>query len=273
MSDQQKKQVPEGEDHWQNDLQNIDAIMFPGEEQGPYDNDQNAMLNGPRSTAACIGVISMIGVMIGLQFPFLFPKSAPYMATPGRKVRSALEFVLKQQNNNINTILKSVPSSSIGTDGLKQQQHERRPVFVDMGSGDGQAVYEAGKLGYDSIGIEYNWTLYMFSSLRRRLFWPSQIQCRTKFLRQDFHSYNLCRADVVMIFAIPRTMPVLGAKIQSECAPGTNILAYRFGIPLLQRRYGNSDNHTNDNDNNKDEVRLNADLIYDREDMRIYRMN
>jgi hypothetical protein len=240
------------------------------------------------TTSKTVGItaaaVSIIGITIGLQFPFLFPKSAPYMATPGRKVRDALEFLIK---NNMNVHGEKT------TNGLKQQRQQQqqrrrlRPIFIDMGSGDGQAVYEAGKLGYDSIGIEYNWTLYMFSLLRRQLFWPSEIKQRTSFVRQDFHSYNLRHANTIMIFTIPRTMPVLGTKIQTECLPGTNILAYRFGIPLLvtdekqneddndgefsstKRNLGNGDSR---NDNKTSDIRLNADLIYDRGDMRIYRM-
>jgi hypothetical protein len=155
------------------------------------------------------------------------------------------------------------------------------PVFVDLGSGDGQAVYEAARLGYQAIGIEFNWTLWAFSSLRRQFFWSREVKRRSTFLRQDFHSYqHLGQADTIMIFAIPRTMPILGEKIQRECSRGTDILAYRFGIPLAteKEKIGDDDKkeeHTSslsssfENDN---DARLHADLIYDREDMRIYRM-
>lgn len=127
---------------------------------------------------------------------------------------------------------------------------------------------------------------------------------RSKFLLGDFSNYNLKDANTVMIFAVPRTMPVLGRKIQSECSRGTNIMAYRFEMPLalktddetfdknnttnpsrIEERgesIESSHRHTSsvtlsdaDADNEKDDdedLRLRATCTYDREEMRIYRM-
>lgn len=107
-----------------------------------------------------------------------------------------------------------------------------------------------------------------------------------------------------MIFAVPRTMPILGQKIQSECSPGTNIMAYRFEMPLATTSTGSSSsnvvvtpkqkNSTTENGNgggdksqegsdrisdrneeaedDDEDLRLRASCIYDREEMRIYRM-
>jgi hypothetical protein len=289
MKQKQIKEEDNSSDEWQKELHSIQSMLTQEDLQESSTTSSlksNHATTTATTTSKTVGItaaaVSIIGITIGLQFPFLFPKSAPYMATPGRKVRDALDFLIK---NNMNVHGEKT------TNGLKQQQQRQqqllRPIFIDMGSGDGQAVYEAGKLGYDSIGIEYNWTLYMFSLLRRQLFWPSEIKQRTSFVRQDFHSYNLRHANTIMIFTIPRTMPVLGTKIQTEYLPGTNILAYRFGIPLLVT---DEKQHTDDNDreflltktnlgdgdirndNKTSDIRLNADLIYDREDMRIYRM-
>ena len=91
-----------------------------------------------------------------------------------------------------------------------------------------------------------------------------------------------------MIFAVPRTMPLLGKKIQSECSRGTNILSYRFPMPLASScsATNNNNNNTKDKENNnkknnsddnndddeEDDLRLQASCIYDQEEMRIYRM-
>lgn len=126
--------------------------------------------------------------------------------------------------------------------------------------------------------------------------WPP-VKCRrSKFLLQDFSNYDLKGANTVMIFAVPRTMPVLGQKIQSECAHGTNIMAYRFEMPLATRNSNNSKNgegkqakkeesdqsscmvpsNRSDEDeyeNEDDEdLQLRANCIYNQEEMRIYRM-
>jgi hypothetical protein len=220
---------------------------------------RSKMDNCCRSTMAASGMMAGITIILGLQFPFLFPKSAPYMATPGSKIRRALQFL-----NKVTTTGSQGKGRGVGG------KDPPPPVFVDLGSGDGQAVYEAARLGYHAVGIEFNWTLWAISLIRRQMFWTTQEKSHSTFLRQDFHSYNLHDADTIMIFAIPRTMPVLGTKIQRECKPGTYVLAYRFGIPLS---FENKDILTRDtvpidHDHN---IRLHADLIYDQEEMRIYR--
>ncbi|KAG7352491.1 RNA methylase [Nitzschia inconspicua] len=220
------------------------------------DNDSSMASNSNRSMVAAAGIVAGVSVLVGLQFPFLFPKSAPYMATPGPKIRHALKFLKKTRRRD------------------SDKNPSQPPVFVDLGSGDGQAVYEAARLGYRAIGIEFNWTLWAISSMRRQLFWTRQEKALSSFLRQDFHSYNLKNADTIMIFAIPKTMPILGSKIQLECGPGTDIVAYRFGIPLAIENSESDlsqDKPSRPLDESEQAVRLHADLIYDRADMRIYR--
>eukprot|EP00536_Pseudo-nitzschia_multiseries_P002583 jgi/Psemu1/183731/e_gw1.34.66.1 len=192
-----------------------------------------------------------------------------------------------------------MPSTSIQRSSWLQQQRAPKnpastraspPVFVDLGSGDGQAVYEAAKLGYRAVGIEFNWTLWALSSFRRQFFWSLDAKRRSQFLLQDFSNYNLKDADTVMIFAVPRTMPILGQKIQSECSPGTNVMAYRFEMPLADADVSATTNETcttisseepttttetegQDNDYVEvSDLRLQAKCIYDQEEMRIYRM-
>jgi hypothetical protein len=238
--------------------------------ESPSSSSSSSLSSSSSSMMAAGGVMAGVSLLlIGLQFPFLFPKSAPYMATPGHKIRHALQFLNKTKTKTHHANQTQSSSSS---------SQPPPPVFVDLGSGDGQAVYEAARLGYRAIGIEFNWTLWAISSLRRRLFWTSQERALSSFRRQDFISYNnLKEADTVMIFAIPKTMPILGTKIQLECRPGTDILAYRFGIPLAVDKNDGKDNGDahptgSSQGNDDDDIRLCADLIYDREDMRIYRM-
>ena len=215
----------------------------------------------PKTTEASTVGMLVIGAsffsLLGIQFPFLFIRNAPYMATPGRKIRTALlhlraERLQPLQGSKTTCTLKSPPAT-----------------FVDLGSGDGVAVYEAAKLGYQSTGVEFNLTLYLLSSLRRQLFWTREIKQRSLFLRQDFLKYNLQNADTIMIFGVPRTMPLLGKKIQSECAVGTNILSYRFAIPLIETK--GSRTRAREKKLDSDETRLHADCFYDREEMKIYR--
>ena len=124
---------------------------------------------------------SMLG-LVGMQIPFLFIKHAPFMATPARKIQNALKFIDRKRSvaSGLSASLSSssslLSSSSVSTTSRRLSPAPKPPVFVDLGSGDGQAVYEAAKLGHTSVGIEFNWTLWAFSSLRRQFFWSSDVK-------------------------------------------------------------------------------------------------
>ena len=71
---------------------------------------------------------------LALTAPFVLSRPPlPYMATPGHKIKHALEFIQTKP-------------------GRKQPG-----VFVDLGSGDGEGVYQAVRMGYQqAVGIELN---------------------------------------------------------------------------------------------------------------------
>ena len=112
------------------------------------------------------------------------------------------------------------------------------------------------RLGYNAVGIELNFTLWAFSSIRRRLFWSVEERERSSFILGNFFDYNLNRSNTVMIFGVSPLMESLSRKIAAECQPGTDILSYRFGLPLATDRESGL---------------VNAELVYDEQEMRIYR--
>ena len=174
---------------------------------------------------------STVGLMVGLTAPFVFTKSAlPYMATPKEKVSRALKFLKKGESG----------------------------VFVDLGSGDGEAVYQAAKIGYRALGMETNFTLWAFSSLRRQLFWSSAERARSSFVWGNMFDYHLdkdLQANTVMIFGVTPMMKSLSEKLALECPSGTHVLSYRFAIPLKHEEQPQL---------------LNAKIVYDQQEMRIY---
>jgi hypothetical protein len=173
---------------------------------------------------------------LGLTAPFVALKTPlPYMATPKHKVRRAL---------------LSIPEPS------------RKGSFIDLGSGDGEAVLQAAKVGSfpKAIGFELNWTLWLISQCRR-LTWPRSIRARTEFRRTDFfHSKLPDDTSTVMIFGVTPLMRPLSEKLAQECSGGTHVLSYRFRLPTITTARDGTGNL------------LNAELIYDEEEMRIYRV-
>jgi hypothetical protein len=61
-------------------------------------------------------------------------------------------------------------------------------------------------------------------------------------------------------------MPMIAGKINQECKPGTFVMSYRFLIPCIE----NAENDTAQKSNDQD--KLDASLIYDKDEMRIYQL-
>lgn len=76
-------------------------------------------------------------------------------------------------------------------------------------------------------------------------------------------------------------MPKIAKKISDECQPGTYVMSYRFLIPCKQVAIeGVTDHMKGENQENsklhaKEELpgKLDATLIYDQEEMRIYQLS
>ena len=155
----------------------------------------------------------MILTLPFIVMPFIRGQTLPYMATPKRKIRDALKFIQQQQQRHRR--IRSQQHEN-GDNGLIVTSQTTRQ-FLDLGSGDGETVYQAVQLFNSTsssndnvnhitednkssssshyyytkcIGIELNTTLYLWSNWRRMMFWSrpeqwrSQFICRNLFLLQ-----------------------------------------------------------------------------------------
>lgn len=192
----------------------------------------------PLAAVASVGLF--MGLTLSLTAPFIVLKTPlPYMATPKRKLARALSTVRRR-------------SSSDGG------------VFVDLGSGDGEAVYQAARLGWKAVGYELNWTLWLLAQGRRYLCWDRSL--RTEFRRADFFQSRLpANTTAVMIFGVTPLMRPLSEKLAVECAAGTHILSYRFLLPTQEANRSSGAS-------NGDETLLHAKIVYNHEEMRIYQV-
>ena len=196
---------------------------------------------------------------LALTTPFvtsMMKSPLPYMATPGFKIRRALDFVVSLQ-----TPCSATLSTKMTTTKQQQRhQQQQRHVFVDLGSGDGEGVYQALLAGYDSaIGVELNWTLYLLSQGRRILCWTRDQRHRSQFYHGNFfhaslpklveqqhhqqqqlsstrlstpHDHKEDSLWTVMIFGVTPLMPRFSRMLAHVCPTGTHIMAYRFDLPL-----------------------------------------
>ncbi|KAL9181739.1 hypothetical protein ACHAXT_012082 [Thalassiosira profunda] len=221
--------------------------------------------NNGRNYAA-LGAIG--GAFVGVAAftaPFVLMQlrsSLPYMATPRGKVERALKFVSQR------------PASSAPSAQAQANKKGRSLNFVDLGSGDGSTLLAAASLGWRATGLELNPSLWFISNVRR-LFSPKMIRSNTHVVLGDMFSNatarkRLQRADCVMIFGVKPLMPKIAELVQGECRPGCHLMSYRFPVPLVSD--ANTTAKVNKQRSKSEESGINATIIYEEEEMRIYEL-
>ena len=159
----------------------------------------------------------------------------PYMATPRRKLVAAL---------------------GVARAAAARAPTKRALRLVDLGSGDGEVVLTAARCGWEATGVELNATLWALSCARRLSLVGARGAGRARFVLGDMWRFDAVRdADAMMIFGVRPLMPLVARKLRAEARPGACVLAYRFEVPL-----------------GTGPEELDAALIYDREEMRVYQM-
>ena len=204
-------------------------------------NNNNKKIALGLTAASFVATVGLISPFITMQLR----SSLPYMATPRRKILAALKEISKRKET-------------------QSKASNRQYKYYDLGSGDGETVLAAASTGWKATGIELNSTLWGISSLRR-LFSPSYIRSRSQFIYGDIWKNSIHDADAVMIFGVKPLMPAIADKIEKECNPGTFVMAYRFHVPICSSEQVNEKGEVPDGS-------LEADLIYDEEEMRIYQL-
>jgi len=97
-------------------------------------------------------------------------------------------------------------------------------VFYELGCGDGRLVRAAAARGAQAIGYELNPFLWVVAWLR------CVGQANATVLLGDLWKANLHKADIVMAFLVPRTMPKLDSKAAAELRPSAVLVSYIFPI-------------------------------------------
>lgn len=161
---------------------------------------------------------------------------------------------------------------------LSTNSKNTQPKFVDLGSGDGTAIFAAASLRWKSTGVELNPTLWALSSVRR-IMQPPEIRNNCSFIYGDmFQSASLKRelrnATCVMVFGVNSLMPKIADLIQMECRQGVFVMSYRFQVPLLANEGtgGNDKFYREEKNESKLSGVLAASLIYEEEEMRVYEL-
>ncbi|XP_015363494.1 PREDICTED: protein FAM173B isoform X1 [Diuraphis noxia] len=127
--------------------------------------------------------------------------------------------------------LPYVPATNLQIQNVLNVIKGRKGKLVDLGSGDGRIVMNTAKAGFESVGIELNFWLVMYSRL---VAMKSKIQPSPKFIRTDLWKYNLGPFTNIVIFGVEEMMLDLEKKFSAELSEGTVIVACRFPLPNLE---------------------------------------
>jgi SAM-dependent methyltransferase len=101
-------------------------------------------------------------------------------------------------------------------------------VVYDLGCGDGRIVIAAAKsFGARGVGVDIDPApLRMAVSSARQ----AGVQDRVRFVRGDLFETDIREATVVTLFLLEHVNRRLLPKLLKELAPGTRVVAYRYGF-------------------------------------------
>lgn len=264
----------------------------------------------PSLVPALLVTGAVFGGILALTLPFValpawLGHSLPYMATPAKKVERALLFLRRLRRQRPTLMLNHPSAASVSATSINTKTNTNSRSFLDLGSGDGETVYQAvqqvfaddnGKTTspYYSkcTGIELNSSLYLVSMVRRAFFWTPCQRRRSRFYCRDFFrtpASLIQESDTIFVFGIPSLMDSVSQMLAlQKIRPGTHIICYRFTLPVqLPTDDGTTPclSNTYQSDAVKQmkrmpsektvqsaalSPRVYATLIYDEEEMRIY---
>jgi len=102
-------------------------------------------------------------------------------------------------------------------------------MVVDLGSGDGRIIMTAAELfRAKAIGVEARPGLVRECRKRLR---EKKLSGRVQVVRQNFRTFSLKKADVLVLYLSSYTMGLLARRFRSDLRTGTRIVTFDFPIP------------------------------------------
>lgn len=154
-----------------------------------------------------ISFLKTIALILGLSLLviFLLPLfgGAPYVPTPKKKVKKMLEMAELKPGEKL----------------------------IDMGSGDGQILIEATKLGVQAEGYEIDPLLIWLSKKEIR---KAGFEAKIKINWKSFWKADVKEADIITFYGIIGIMGKMERKLLAELKPGARVVSYSFAFSKWQ---------------------------------------
>ena len=112
---------------------------------------------------------------------------------------------------------------------LKLADIKRGEYVIDLGSGDGRIVVTAAKrYGAQGYGIDIQPSLVELARENAR---REGVADRVRFIAGDLFDSDLSKADVITVYLLPSSVPLLVPKLMKELRPGARVVSHDY--PLL----------------------------------------
>jgi SAM-dependent methyltransferase len=108
-----------------------------------------------------------------------------------------------------------------------------KSIVYDLGSGDGEALIAAAKLGARGVGIEIDPLRFWVTKIRAK---TNGVSDRLNFIRGDFFKQDISEANIIFVYLIPKTLDRLLPKFKKELKKGTKIISYRYEMNLTPKK-------------------------------------
>ena len=99
-------------------------------------------------------------------------------------------------------------------------------TLIELGSGDGRILYEAGKRGLNAIGFELNPILVVYSMVKT---W--RYRKKVKIIWGNYWKEKWPETDGIFVFLLDRYMQKLNNKIVQEYKNPVKLVSFAFKIP------------------------------------------
>lgn len=124
--------------------------------------------------------------------------------------------------------LPYVPASSQQVKNVMLGLCGRKGPLIDLGSGDGRIVLSAASAGFQSVGVELNPWLVIYSRL---MSWRLGLGATARFQRTDLFTVDLRCYDNVVIFGVEQMMPSVERLLSEQLRSSACVIACRFPLP------------------------------------------
>ncbi len=115
---------------------------------------------------------------------------------------------------------KEIIKKSLELSGLKKGER-----FYDLGSGNGDVLIAAAKMGVKAIGTEISPYYYIYSKFRT---WGKR---NILIFYADIGRIDLSRADIIYCYLMPVMLKKLAPKFKKELKKSARVISIDFQIP------------------------------------------